>query len=194
MGLKDSNEMTVKVLDTVENLVNKLEEKGFKAIDKFTLNDYYMIPKDLQIENIPTREIISKAVIIRDIKREENAIPMLTFKKKEFNEKGDILSQKAINCQVYNAEDARSFMKAINYMDLIYIIEDGIVYRKEELELEIKVVKNGDLLIEIETKPNTEYDTIEKLKTVILELGIPIEANEYFIKKAEVEVGKLLNR
>ena len=66
--------------------------------------------------------------------------------------------------------------------------------KKGDLSLAIKMVKNGDLLIEIETQPNTEYDTIDKLKESITQIEIPIQPNEYFIKKAEVELNKLLKR
>ena len=195
MALKDSNEITVKVLDTKENLIKLLENKGFTKSRTFSLDDYYMVPSDLNIENMPTREIISKAVLVRGIKRDKGeSIPMLTFKRKDINENGEILSQEAINCSVYNVEDAQNFMKAINYKDLINIYEDDIIYEKENLEIEIKNVRDGDLLIEIETNPNTEFDTIEKLKNVITELQIPIEPNEYFVKKAEVQLNKLLNR
>ena len=195
MALKDSNEITVKVLDTKENLIKLLENKGFTKSRTFSLDDYYMIPSDLNIENMPTREIISKAVLVRGIKRDVGeSIPMLTFKRKDINENGEILSQEAINCSVYNVEDAQNFMKAINYKDLINIYEDDIIYEKENLEIEIKNVRDGDLLIEIETNPNTEFDTIEKLKNVITELQIPIEPNEFFVKKAEVQLNKLLNR
>lgn len=194
MGLKDSNEITIKVMESVENLVKRLESKGFTKQETFSLDDYYMIPNNLEIENISTREILSKAVIVRGIKREKNSIPMLTFKRKEFNENGDIINQEAINCKVYNIEDARNFIKALNYIDLINIKEDDIEYKKDDLRLAIKMVKNGDLLIEIETEPNTEYDTIDKLKEAVKKLEIPILPNEYFIKKAEVELNKLLNR
>lgn len=194
MGLKDSNEITIKVMESVENLVKRLESKGFTKQETFSLDDYYMIPNNLEIENISTREILSKAVIVRGIKREKNSIPMLTFKRKEFNENGDIINQEAINCKVYNIEDARNFIKALNYIDLINIKEDDIEYKKDDLSLAIKMVKNGDLLIEIETEPNTEYDTIDKLKEAVKKLEIPILPNEYFIKKAEVELNKLLNR
>ena len=195
MALKDSNEITVKVLDTQENLIKLLENKGFKKNQTFSLDDYYMIPSDLTIENMPTREIISKAVLVRGIKRDSGeSIPMLTFKRKNINENGEILSQEAINCSVYNVEDARNFMKAINYKDLINIYEDDVIYCKNNLEIEIKNVRNGNLLIEIETNPNTEFNTIEKLKNVITELQIPIEPNEYFVKKAEVQLNKMLNR
>ena len=74
------------------------------------------------------------------------------------------------------------------------IKENDIIYYKNNFELALKFVKNGDLLIEIETEENTEWDTIDKIKKIIDELDLPIEKNNYFIKKAENELNKILKR
>ena len=73
------------------------------------------------------------------------------------------------------------------------IKEKDIVYEKDGLKLAIKDIENGESLIEVETvKDNQKLDTIEKLKAVINELQIPIDTNDYFVKKAEIELKKIL--
>ena len=58
----------------------------------------------------------------------------------------------------------------------------------------IKDIENSEKLIEMETIDNDpELDTIEKLKEKINELQIPINTNDYFVKKAEIELKKILN-
>lgn len=74
------------------------------------------------------------------------------------------------------------------------IKEDDLIYSKDSLELAIKDIKNGDILIEVETEPNSNFDTIDKLKNAIIKLEIPIEANQFFVKKAEIELNKILMR
>lgn len=49
---------------------------------------------------------------------------------------------------------------------------------------------NGDKLIEIEE--NEQLDTIDKIKCELEKLDIPIDCNDYFIKKAEIELRKIL--
>lgn len=71
------------------------------------------------------------------------------------------------------------------------IKENDIIYYKDDLELAIKDIENGDILIEVETTSN--YDTVDKLKKEILKLQLPIQPNQYFIKKAEIELEKILN-
>ena len=58
----------------------------------------------------------------------------------------------------------------------------------------LKSIENGDFLIEIETEENTEWDTIEKIIKIVDELDLPIEKNNYFVKKAENALNKKLRR
>ena len=61
------------------------------------------------------------------------------------------------------------------------------------LKIAIKDVKNEELLIEIEiVEGNNQYDTIDKLKQEIKELKLPIDESNYFVKKAEIKLAKIL--
>lgn len=194
MGEKIENEITIKVLCSKDELLKKLIEQGFKAGKTFLLDDYYYIPSTLDIENMTTREILSKAIILRDIVDGGRKIQKITFKIKKFADNGDIISQKAINCDVLNIEDAKKLFKSLDYYEIMNIKEKDIIYYKDKFELAIKFIENSDILIEIETESNTDWDTIEKIKAIISEMKLPIEKGEYFIKKAENELNKILKR
>lgn len=194
MAIKEENEITVKVVCSKKNLLKHLKNKGYKEGRVFSLNDYYFIPKDLDIEKMTTREIISKAVIIRYIVNEGKVRQVITFKIKEINDNGDIINQQAINCDIYNIEEAKKLFETIGYYEIMNIKESDIIYSKNGLELALKFINNGEILIEIETEPNTEWDTIEKIKDIIFDLNLPIERNKYFVKKAENELNRILRR
>ena len=72
------------------------------------------------------------------------------------------------------------------------IKESDIIYYKDKLELAIKFIENSNTLIEIETDDN--FKTIVELKQLVTELEIPIEKGNYFVKKAEDELNKILKR
>ena len=80
----------------------------------------------------------------------------------------------------------------LGYYEIMNIIEDDIIYYNDKIELAIKDVYNGDLLIETET--NNNITTIEELKKMIERLEIPFEKDNYFVKKAEERIGKVLNK
>ena len=194
MGIKLNNEVTVKVTSSKEELIKILSSKGFVPTRTFTLDDYYFIPKDLNITNMTSREILTKAILVRNVTENNVSKKLLTFKTKEIDINGEIINQTATNCYIHDINEAKNFLNAIDYKEIMNIKEYNTVYCKENFELAIKEILNGDILIEVETEENTNYNTIDKLKNVITNLEIPIQPNEFFIKKAEVELDKALNK
>lgn len=190
-----SNEITVKLKCSIKEFCDLLENKNFKIVQKFTLDDTFFIPKELDLKNISNREILSKAIILRDITEfmPKQKIVKLTFKSKQIDEKGNILSQSKVDCEILDVKKGKAFIEAIGYKKLMNIKEDDIVYEKDGLEIEIKDIENGDNLIEVETvEDNIELNSIDKIKQKIRELNIPVDTNDYFIKKAEIELAKIL--
>ena len=192
-----NNEITVKVKCELKELYKILKEKGFKIIDKFSLNDTYLVPENLKIEEMCTREILSNAVIIRNIIREmpKGIKNKITFKKKEFDNEGNILSQTATSCEIKDIEEAKMLFKAIGYKEIMNIKENDLVYGKDGFDLAIKDIQNGEKLIEIEiVEDNSELNAIEKLKEKVASIELPIYTDNYFVKKAEIELNKILGR
>lgn len=192
MPIKQENELTIRILCSKEELIKHLEEKGLKKGRRFRLNDHYLIPKTLKIEELTVREILSKAVIIRNIDNDGEIVNKITFKNKNINEKGEIVSQTATSCEVIDYTEGIRLFEELGYYEIMNIIEDDIIYYNDKIELAIKDIYNGDLLIETETNKN--ITTIEKLKEIIESLEIPFEKENYFVKKAEERLGKVLNR
>ena len=192
MPIKQENEITIRVLCSKEELIKHLEEKGLKKERKFRLDDHYLIPKKLKVEELTIREILSKAVIIRNIDNDGKIVNKIIFKKKNINEKGEIVSQTATSCEVLDYTEAIRLFEELGYYEIMNIIEDDIIYYNDKIELAIKDIENGDLLIETETNKN--ITTIEELKEIIESLEISFEKDNYFVKKAEEILGKVLNK
>ena len=152
MSLKESNEITLKIKCELNEFYKIVEEKGFKIIDKFSMDDTYFIPEEIESDKVNTRDILSKAVLIRDIigKMSNRRTKLITFKIKNFDESGNILNQESVNCNILEIEDAKKLLKAIGYKEIMNIEEDDVVYEKDGFQLAIKDIKNGDNLIEIE--------------------------------------------
>lgn len=196
MGEKQSNEITLKIKNNVKDFEDILKHKKFNVIDEFTLDDTYLIPKKLEIENISAREILANAVIIRNIndKTYKRNIKLVTFKSKEINDNGDIISQKSTNCEITDIKAAKELFYEIGYKEIMQIKENDKVYEKEEFQIAVKDIINSDSLIEIETSEKEELDTIEKIKEKLNKLNLPVDTSNYFVKKAEIEINKILNK
>ena len=196
MSLKENNEITVKIKVSLDEFYKIIEEKEFWIDHEFSMNDTYFIPETLNLNKMSTREILSKTVLVREIEEKTSGkvIKKITFKIKNFDDNGNILSQEAVNCDIIDIEDAKNLLKAIGYREVMCIKEDDIVYEKDGLQLAIKDIKNGHNLIEIETEDNDDLNTIDKLIQRINKLDIPIYTDNYFVKKAEIELDKVLGR
>lgn len=195
MSLKQSNEITLKIKGRLNEFYKIAEEKGFKIVDKFSMDDTYFIPANVNLDKTNVRNILSKAVLVREIveKMTKGRKKFITFKIKNFDEKGNILNQKSINCKILNTEEAKEILTAIGYKEIMNIKENDIVYEKDGLQMTVKEIKNGDNLIEIETEERGELDTVEKLIQQVNKIGIPVYTDNYFVKKAEIELEKLLS-
>ena len=105
-------EITVKVNISKEDLNNYLLNNGFKVVDKYDCYDRYMINKDLDISNMNDLDVIKNCVLVRDL---PNIKKCLTFKKKEYDNKGNIIKQEKVDCIVENIDNALKFMELIDY-------------------------------------------------------------------------------
>lgn len=73
MKLKESNEITLKIKCELKEFYKIIEEKGFKIIDKFSMDDTYFIHKEVELDKIlrknNNKEIEKSCgcIIIKDI-------------------------------------------------------------------------------------------------------------------------------
>lgn len=196
-----SNEITVSINCSLQEIYNLLENKGFSIVDKYNMEDIYYIQKDIDIKKQPIEKILNKYVLIRKVIQfipdnfvDSYNVNKLIFKSKEIASDGTIIRQDKKDCIIKYIYEGIEFIEALGYKELMTIKEKAIVYGKDDLQLVIKDVENSENLIEIETKEdNKKLDTIDKLKNIVRELQIPIKANNYFVKKAEIELKKLID-
>ena len=195
--MKVNNEITLRIQGDMEQFKQSLKDKGYEEKGHFILYDTFMIPQKLEIDKMETRDILAKAIIIRkvdDITKNEIRQD-ISYKIKKFNDKGEILEQKSIRLKILNCEDAEKFMEAIGYQKLMNIVEKDYVYEKRGFSLATKEVVGGDNMIETETELNdARYNTIKKLKDKLQQEKLPLDFTDCFVKKAEVELNKILGR
>lgn len=193
-GVKNNNEVTLRIRGNIDEFKKVLKEKGYVEAEHFILYDTFMIPESLEIEKLSAREIISKAIIIRKVEDiANNEIRRdVSYKMKKFNDKGEILEQKSTRLKVFDCEEAQRFMQAIGYKKLMNITEEDYGYKKDEIIITTKDVKNGDKMIEMETQfDNKNLNTVEKLIEKLKMEELPLDFEDCFVKKAEVELNKL---
>lgn len=190
-----SNEITVRLNCGIEEISELLQSKKFNISEKYILDDTYFIPKELDLKKMSCQEILSKAILLRNITEfmPKQKVVKLTFKNKQIDENGNILNQSKVDCEILDVTAGKAFIEAIGYKELMNIKENDTVYEKDGLQIAIKDIENGENLIEVETVAgNIELDTIDKIKNKINKLGLKIDTNDYFVKKAEIALSRIL--
>ena len=183
------NEITVEVNTTLEDLISILENNGFKLKEIYDLNDTYLINKvDKKGDYL---SMLSKCILIRHIIEENKETKMLTYKYKEYNENKEITKQGKINVKIDDIDNSKLLFEKLNFEELIKIKDHMLVYATDKDELVIQNVNSKYIYIEIEDKCNYAdrfYNSIDEMKAVIIDNTIPIKDNNFFVKKAEIEL------
>ena len=103
---------------------------------------------------------------------------------------GEILSQKSFNVEIKNEKSGKEFLEAIGYKEIMEIKDNNIVYGKNNFQIATKNIENGENLIEIEIDENDER--YNKIKEKLIILNLPLYMDNFFVKKAEIELEKKL--
>ena len=94
---------------------------------------------------------------------------------------------------ILKLKEGESFLKAIGYKQLMQIEEKDTIYRKDNLLIATKDIKNGEKLTKVETvKNDNKLNTIEKLINEVKKLEMPLDTKDFFVKKAEIKLKKIL--
>ena len=75
------------------------------------------------------------------------------------------------NCEIFDINEAKKLFETLGYYQIMNIKEIYEVYSKKGFELAIKYIEKGDILIEVETEENTDWDTIDKIKNKISKIN-----------------------
>jgi len=194
MANKAFNEITVEVDVNLERLIEILKEHKFKKIQEYDMTDVYMFERKCDF-NRNALEILSDALLIRNIRVADKTINELVYKWKDYNEKQEIIKQAKVSCKVESTNKIEHVLNMVGWISLFEIRNHSLVYVNEKTELVVQIVNDEHIYIEIEDYSETlnkHYSNIDEIKKEFLKYQIPIKNNDFFVKKAEVELLKYL--
>lgn len=193
-------EITTRVLDSLNEVSNKLIKLGFKKIRTSIIDDIYMCQNIMSIEKDSISEYLKKSVLIRYLDTGEKIFKKLTYKNKVFNANGMTISEEKINVDINDINKAKSLFLALNFSELIRVKYECIVYERNGLELAFQEVDGLGLLLEYENVNDFEgigLDKITETKNLMLReiknLGVKT-TDEIDVKKAYELIEKRLGK
>lgn len=191
--MKMENEITVLVNCDYETLDKELKDNGFEIKEKYNVSDIYMIDSNINIDNYPNLEVLSKCILVREI---YGIKKILLYKYKKYADNGDIIEQGKVECPVADISKAILFMESINYKELFKIFDECIVYANRDTEIIVEMVNNEYIFIEMEQTGDyidKKYETIDEMKKQLDKFNLDYNKSNYFVKKAEIMLEKIKN-
>ena len=194
--MKYEDEITVEVDAPLEVLKSILEKHNFKVMNEYYINDIYLLKNDIKINN-DYLNILKNCVLIRHVIQKNKDKKTITYKYKEYNDKKEIVKQGSVDCHIDSVEEAIQLLNVLNYKEVIKVFDHLIIYSNGTDEFAVQIVNNKHIYIEIEEKGNymnNEYKNIDEMKEAIIKYNIPIKNNDFFVRKAEIELMESLEK
>lgn len=156
-------EITVRLKENMQSAIRKLEMQGFEKIRESEIYDIYMTSKFKELNENNIQNILKKSVLLRSLKLENREIKKITYKNKEFDEKGDVISEEKINLDCSDLEEAKDLFKHLEFEELIRVRYKVLVYSKDKIEYAFQDVENLGTLIEYESIEDFEGKPLDEI-------------------------------
>ena len=150
-------EITVRLNESMQNAIKKLELQGFKKIRESEIDDIYMTSKLRELNKYNIQNILKKSVLLRKLKLENREIQNITYKNKEFDDNGNVISEQKINLDCSDLEKAKELFEHLEFEELIRVRYKVTVYSKD------KAVENLGTLIEYENIGDFEGKSLDEI-------------------------------
>lgn len=185
--MEEEVEITAEVNVGLNDLLKIMKDNGFVLKEEYDLNDIYLIKNDDKSENY--LHMLNKCVLIRSIIFPDHEYFLVTYKYKEYTRDNDIKNQTKISCKIENPKEMSLIFERLGFEELIKINDHLLVFYNNTDEIAIQYVNNKHLYIEIEKESETHtYSSLKQMKDFFKKYNIPIKNDNYFAKKAEVEL------
>lgn len=191
-------EITVRITESVDKAMDKLEKLGYKIVKEGYIHDIYMTSKYNELNEDNIQYILKNSVLLRNIKTDDEEIKKITYKNKEFDDNGDVISEQKINVDIKDIEKSQKLFEALNFKKLVEVKYKYISYKKDSQAFALQLVENLGILLEYESEKDFEGITLQeineekqKLYEEIKQMGLEI-TEEKDVKKAYELIDKNL--
>lgn len=189
-------EITRYLLETEESAFDKLEKQGFKLIRKSMIEDKYLTSKIRELTKDNIQYILKNSVLLRYLNVEGKEFKKITYKYKNVDKDGNIISETKININCEDLSEAEKLFENLGF-ELLTIVKYKVkVYEKNGIELAFQNVEGLGSMIEYENEEDFENKTLleiqeakQKMEEKIESFGLLIE-KERDVKKAKELIEK----
>ena len=180
-------EITVQLLENVEETLSKLNKQGFEIKEKVLMTDYYFSKLSLEeLKKLNYAELIKNSFLVRNVKTNNEEINQIIFKNKVLDDNNNVIAEEKIKT---NISDLNSSIKLFNKAGLTNyttLTQNMTVLSNNQIEFVIQEIDNLGTFIEYE-EDNTmltlsEQEKISTMLNNLKSLDLKI-GNDYSCKK-----------
>lgn len=192
-------EITVRLAEKIEDAICKLEKEGFTKIRESDIDDIYLTNLNVEIKKENIQKLLKHCVILRNLKLDGKVIRKITYKNKELDNNGDVISEQKVNLDCNDLIRAESLFGFLGFYKLIEVKYHVIVYEKNGREFAFQIVEDLGTLIEYENTNNFDGKSDLEIKNTKKEMLKDIKdcniiiTDEYDVKKAFELIKKKYN-
>ena len=194
-------EITVRLDEEMQSAINKLENQGFKKIRESEIDDIYMTSKLNELNKDNIQSILKKSVLLRNLKLENKEIKKITYKNKDIDKNGDIISEQKIDLNCSDLEKAKDLFEHLEFEEFIRVRYKVTVYSKDKVEYAFQDVENLGVLIEYENIDDFEGKSLDEINNIknnmfqeIKNTGINLTEEKDVKKAYELILNKYFNK
>ena len=182
--MEEEREITILIDCTKEELLNIFQKNNYNYLGTAKYYDIYMTNNNIDVTD--ELDLLKRCVILRQMIIDGEESYQILYKNKSINKSGEITSQKNIKINIDSIENSRMLFEKIGFHTLIEIEDNIEVYSNGKYELAVQHVNNKHIYIELED--HNQFSSIKEMKKVLIDLAIPIKNNDFFAKKALIEL------
>ena len=180
-------EITVQVFETLEDIDRILKSQGFQETERFSLDDFYFTTLN-DISAVSFEQLLNKSILVREVAKSE-IVYELMFKKKYFDEKGNVVSEEKTKAHIDNFENTLKIMSMAGLNNYLNVKNNSIIYEKDDKYFCLQIVDDLGIFIEYEEDQSVEglapEEKIVVMSDFLKSLGLRL-GNDFSCKKVEM--------
>ena len=185
-------EITVEVLDNVDDLIKMLKEKGFSLDSEFDMIDHYFSKENTEtLKTLDYKDIINNSFLVRELTKNDSKT--LLFKSKEFDENNNVIAEEKVKCNIDSIENAVKIFKLAGLNNWLKLKQHLLVFVNDKFGFAIQIVDGLGTFIEYEEtesiKHLSEQEKINSMLGDLKNLGINF-GSDYSCKKPYMKFKK----
>ena len=179
-------EITVRVFDSLENILSTLKKQNFEIVEDYLLNDFYFskFAKNT-LKTFDYETIMQNSFLVREIKASENKT-MLVYKHKYIDKNNVVVEEEKVQTQVSNLNATLEIFRLANLETWCELEQHIFVLKKENIEFCVSEIKDLGIFIEYEETEDMfklkPYEKIEYMQNILKSLNLKL-GSDFSCKK-----------